>query len=49
MIKYRRRKVTPDIELRLITDYNSGMPVKDIMERYKISRDTIYRILRKFV
>lgn len=34
--------------LRIATDYLSGMPLKEIQDRYKISRQRIFQILKRF-
>lgn len=37
-------------KLRILTDYNGGMPIVDILERYGIkSKATLYRILKAVV
>ena len=43
--KYYRERVK-ERALRAITDYAGGMEPKIIMERYKISRRTLYRYLK---
>ena len=46
----RRRTVLPqDRRIRLATDYNSGMPIKDIMKRYNVSESTVHNILNELV
>jgi Mor family transcriptional regulator len=46
-IKYRKKTLTLDEQINLISDYNAGMPVKEIEARYGVSRTTIYNVLRK--
>lgn len=46
-IKYRRRKnLTVEEKVAIVTDYNADMSIADIKARYSVDRDTIYRILR---
>lgn len=45
-IRYRQKNLTMDEKVRIVTDYNAGMSLADIMKRYEISQNTIYRTLR---
>ncbi len=45
-IRYRRKNLTPEEKVRIATDYNAGMPTRDICNRYSVSRMTIYRTLK---
>ena len=33
-------------KVSLVTDYNAGMALNDIMEKYAISRGTLYKVLK---
>lgn len=44
-IKYRK-ELKRDQLLRVVTDYNAGLSIKDITKRYAISRQTLYRWLK---
>jgi|WetSurMetagenome_2_1015567.scaffolds.fasta_scaffold690432_2 Mor family transcriptional regulator len=48
-IKIRNTKLTIEHQVKLITDYNAGMPIVDIMKKYKVSRATIYNIRNKYI
>jgi len=46
-IKYRVRKLI-DIEKKgIVKDYNLGIPLLKIMEKYGIAKTTIYRVLQQ--
>lgn len=46
-INYRiRNKLSDEDKLRLVTDYNAGMKLADLVARYEVSTNTIYRILK---
>jgi transposase len=50
-MKIKRRRFAPqelkEVYIRIATDYNSGMLVKDIAKRYHRSRATVYYALKK--
>ena len=42
-------KFSPEQKVRIVTDYNARVPIKDIMVRNKVSKATLYRIIRMTV
>uniref|UniRef100_A0A6M3J303 Putative DNA binding, helix-turn-helix domain containing protein n=1 Tax=viral metagenome TaxID=1070528 RepID=A0A6M3J303_9ZZZZ len=46
-VKFRNKRLSITDQVSVVTDYNGGMSVKDILEKYKISRGTLYNILKK--
>ena len=48
-LEYRNKPLTQDQKVKLVTDYASGMPIKDMMTKYGVSRQTIYNILKKVI
>lgn len=46
-IKWRRRILTPEEEKELIKDYNAMMPIKEMEEKHKVSKATIYNVLKR--
>ncbi len=45
----RRRKVLTEAEImHMIVDYNNDMPIKEIMEKYGISKATVFNILNRY-
>ena len=48
-IEYRNKQLPINEVIYLVTDYNSGMKVKDIMKKYDVSRTTIYNLLKRQV
>ena len=46
-IKYRNTHLTLEQQVGLATDYNASMSIKDIEEKYKVARATIYNVLKK--
>lgn len=50
-IKYRghtkRQKEAREMWLRVATDYNGGIPPKEIAKRYNITKSHLYWILKK--
>lgn len=46
-INYRRKYLTTEEQISLTNDYNSGMDIEDIINKYKISKATIYRTLKR--
>lgn len=43
----RRKYLTPLESEHMILDYNQNMPIKEICEKYGISRATLYNILKR--
>ena len=44
-IKYRRTYLTMKEQVSVATDYNAGMPVKDIMNKYNVNSLILIRRL----
>lgn len=42
-------RLSKEMVIRLITDYNAGMSLTDLVVRYGVSRNTIYYHLRRQV
>ena len=47
MINYRKKRLTPEQKVQLVSDYNAGLPILTLTERFSIHRTTLYRILRE--
>ena len=46
-VNYRQKRLTEEEKIRIVTDYNAGMKIPDIMQRYGVSSVmTIYRTLK---
>ena len=48
-IRYRQKNLTEEEKMRIVTDYNAGMKMRDICNFYAVSRVTVYRVLRTIV
>ena len=48
-MKLRQPRITHETKLRVLTDYNSKMPVDEIIKRHKISQGSLYRIIKEKV
>lgn len=48
-VQYRQKNLTSEQKAQITTDYNAGMPVSEICERYKISHMTVYRALKTII
>lgn len=46
-IKYRRQGMPIETKIKIVTDYNANMPIKNIMAKYSTTRTTIYNILKE--
>lgn len=46
-IKYRQKIITPEQQVQIVSDYRSGIIVKDIAKRNKCHVSSVYRILKK--
>lgn len=44
-IKYRNKRITLEERVEIVKDYNKGLPIAKIMEKYSTSMATIYRVL----
>lgn len=49
IIKMRNRKLTADEQIAILSDYKAGIKIKDIIEKFNISKPTLYRILKQYV
>ena len=47
IMKLRKPRITDEQISQVVTDYNAGLKVDDILERNHIARNTLYRILKK--
>lgn len=43
----RRKPVTKEEAIRIATDYNGEMSIQAILERYGISHQTLYNVLKR--
>ena len=48
-VEYRNKRLPINEQIYLVTDYNAGIKIKDLMEKYGVSKGTIYNILKKQV
>ena len=48
-IEYRNKQLPINEQIYLLTDYRGGMKIKAIMEKYNVSKTTIYNILKRQV
>lgn len=48
-INYRVTPLNIEQEVAIVTDYNAGMPIAEIMEKHEISKMTLYRVLKRVV
>ena len=48
-IQYRVKPLTVEQEVRIVTDYNAGMPIAEITDRHEISKMTLYRVLKRTI
>ncbi len=46
-IKWRAKNVDKETALRIVTDYNAGMKIRLICERYAITKTTLYAVLKR--
>ena len=43
----RRKTLTLEQQVKLQTDYSAGLPLREIENKYGVSRTTIYNVLKK--
>ena len=46
-IEYRRKRLTPEQKVQLVSDYNAGIAISNLLDRFGISKATLYRILKE--
>lgn len=46
-VKWRRQPISQEEMAEFVKDYNEGMPLKKMQEKYNISRAAIYLRLKK--
>ncbi len=44
-VKYRLKRLSVEEKVQIVTSYNGGMPIADIMKKFEISKATLYRTL----
>lgn len=47
IVPNRRKKLTPEQKVQLVSGYIAKLPLKVLQERYGVTRQTIYRILKQ--
>lgn len=48
-VNYRQKKLSDKDKIGIVNDYNTGMKIADIVARYGVSANTVYRTLRAMV
>ena len=43
----KRKPLTIEEQVSITTDYNAGMPIKDIEKKYQVSATTIHNMVHK--
>jgi Mor family transcriptional regulator len=48
-VKWRNKKLSITDQVSIVTDYNAGMLIAEMVKKWEIPSRSIYRILRKQV
>ena len=46
-ITYRRKRLTPEQKVQLVSDYIAGIAIQTLLDRFGVSKATLYRILKE--
>ena len=46
-IEYRRKRLTPEQKVQLVSDYIAGIAIQTLLNRFGVSKATLYRILKE--
>lgn len=48
-IKYRKKHISNETKVNIVSDYKAGLPINEIKARYHISHTAIYNYLKQAI